>query len=255
MIAGGSDAAGHEIDGNQDSKYNRSKCFGARLTDKNRVFSGYKFENIAIGSSPNSFTFRNTLLWFKERYDPSKMDVFVLLAWADCARMEAPFTIWDTDYFGMNPAADWYSDINSKYLILNAGWEPLHEEERKVREPYLNFMVHNDEYLEIQSMHYVLSMQWYLKNLNIPYLFVNTLHMFSPNNEFLDPYHDLVDETRYINYKDNDLSFYTKYKNLGYENPKATYFHHGEDAHLAYSHELEEHIIQHKLYENFTSGR
>jgi hypothetical protein len=51
-------------------------------------------------------------------------------------------------------------------------------------------------------------------------------------------YLDQIDESKYYNMLDNDQSFYTKYKNLGYTNPNAKYWHHDETPHAMYADEL-----------------
>lgn len=66
----------------------------------------------------------------------------------------------------------------------------------------------------------------------------NTLHMFSPlsvGTRQLKFYLTKFNKKRYIKFLDNSESFYTKYKNLGYKNPKAKYWHHGEEPHQLYA--------------------
>lgn len=63
------------------------------------------------------------------------------------------------------------------------------------------------------------------------------MHMFTPNEQ-LDFYLSLVDQTKYYNMLDNDNAFFWKYRNAGYENPKAKYWHHNEVPHKMYAEEL-----------------
>jgi hypothetical protein len=74
--------------------------------------------------------------------------------------------------------------------------------------------------------------------------------MFQKMHTTLRWYFKLVDMLRYPNFDDNTVNFYPKYKNLGYTNPKAKYYHHGEDAHLHYSEYLTDYIKQNNLLEN-----
>lgn len=248
LLVGCSNTAGSEIDGTQDSAYNRKMSYGSRLTDQGRIFSDYKPINIAICGSPNDFIVTTLLMWFKEEYDPELMDVFVLLGWADSARMCSPFSR-PTHYDQMNPHADWYSDVLSYYLTVNTGWIPPHDDEKAVTTQFVNFMANNLEYLEVANMNKSLQVQYFLKSKHIPYLMVNTLHMFSQDNEFLFPYLDLVDSDRYYKFFDSDESFFPKYQNLGYINKKAKWFHHNEEPHYLYSLELEKHISDKRLHD------
>jgi len=63
------------------------------------------------------------------------------------------------------------------------------------------------------------------------------MHMFSEDVK-LNFYLDQIDQSCYMNLRDNNQSFYHKYKNLGYQNPKATYWHHNEDPHRLYANDL-----------------
>jgi hypothetical protein len=65
----------------------------------------------------------------------------------------------------------------------------------------------------------------------------NSTHLFS-KDEHLDFYLDLIDKKYYYNFNNNDLAFYTKFKNQGYVNEKAVWYHHGEEPHRLYSEEL-----------------
>ena len=47
---------------------------------------------------------------------------------------------------------------------------------------------------------------------------------------------------------DNDQSFYTKYKNLGYTNPNAKYWHHDQTPHAMYADELHNFIESQNVF-------
>jgi hypothetical protein len=63
------------------------------------------------------------------------------------------------------------------------------------------------------------------------------MHMFN-DYKHLKPYLDQIDKTRYMDLQDNNNCFYWKYRNAGYSNPKAKYWHHDEIPHEMYSHDL-----------------
>lgn len=65
----------------------------------------------------------------------------------------------------------------------------------------------------------------------------STMHMFS-DNRYVNIYTDLVDKSCFMDFDQNDLSFYPYYKSLGYENAKAKYWHHSEEPHRLYSEKL-----------------
>jgi hypothetical protein len=61
-------------------------------------------------------------------------------------------------------------------------------------------------------------------------MFTRNLH----TNVFLNQ----IDLHNYMDMDNSDLAFYWKYKNAGYENPKAQYWHHNEVPHSLYANEL-----------------
>ena len=65
----------------------------------------------------------------------------------------------------------------------------------------------------------------------------NTMHMFTKNS-YTEFFLDLIDKNHYIDFDNNDEAFYWKYKNEGYTNPKATYWHHDEVPHDLFANEL-----------------
>jgi hypothetical protein len=60
--------------------------------------------------------------------------------------------------------------------------------------------------------------------------------MFEPEIS-LNYYIDLIDKKNYFGFYDRE-GFYWKYRNLGFNNPKATYWHHGEEPHRLFANEL-----------------
>ena len=88
LIAGCSHAAGSEINGLEDSVYNRQHSFGNLV-----AFNyGYRPINIAQNGMTNSGITRSILKWIEKFYDPSKMEVFVLVSWTESTRLEIPAT-------------------------------------------------------------------------------------------------------------------------------------------------------------------
>ena len=253
LVTGGSDPMGMKIDGTGDSEYNRRHSFAGRLTDAGRIFQDYTSVNICVGGISNSFILRNTLLWFEENYDPDVTEVFVIIGWSDSARWEAPVKN-SSDPKSVWPCGDWMAKENDDYLSIQLDWPQGSRENfpelDRVHEVYKEFMLNSPpQQMELFSLNIALQLQWFLKSKNIPYLMTDTLHNVKTDNVFVEPYLNMVDKLRYINFGQPDEAFYTKYVELGYTNPKDTfkYFHHGEDAHLHYSHTLEDHILKHNL--------
>lgn len=241
LIAGGSDPAGSEIDGSEDSAYNREHAFGNLLARK----LGYEPVNICQNGSTNTTISRSVLEWFYENYDPSTMKVFVLVGWSESARMEVPVD-WPTPYKDSNPSVDWYSESCKDYLRVNMGWKGSLEREIPIIAYHQEFIARNTTYLEIVSANAVLQLEYFLKMNGCEYLMCNTLHMFTPGGH-IDFYLDKIDASRYINYKNNDECFYWKYRNAGHTNPKAKYWHHGEEPHKLYAELLHEFIKENNI--------
>jgi hypothetical protein len=232
LIAGGSDLAGSEIDGTEDSTYNRQHSFGNLLAAK----LGYEPINIATNGPTNSGIARSVLEWFQQYYDASTMDVFVLVGWSESIRVEAPVD-WPTPYEMWNGAADWFTATSRDYLRVNMGWKGTDARELDIIARTQEFMAQNETYLEIYSANLVLQLQYFLKMHGVKYLMCNTLHMFT-RGKHLDFYLSNIDAKQYINFDNNDECFYWKYRNAGHTNPKAKYWHHGEEPHRLYADEL-----------------
>jgi hypothetical protein len=233
LIAGCSHTSGSEINGTEDSVYNRQKSYGNQLAYK----MGYRPINIAEPGSTNPTIARSILQWFDENYDSFGMDVFVLVGWTEVTRMECP---WNrpSHYEQAAPFNDYFAKTGKYFIRVNMGWAGSDPEEKILIKEYHEFMAKNEKYLEIHSLNTVLQMQYFFDSKNIDYLMCNTLHMFEPKNIHTSFYLKQIDESKYYNMMDNEQSFYTKYKNLGYTNPKAKYWHHDETPHALYADEL-----------------
>jgi hypothetical protein len=239
LIAGCSHSAGSEIDGNLDSSYNRTNSFGSLLANK----LGYRPINIAISGSSNAGIARSILMWFDENYDSEIMDVYVIVGWTESSRLEIPAKHRPSDFHSGNPAVDWYDSSANSYLRINYGWEGNDPEEKAMVPNYQKFMTENETYLEYQAATNVLLVQYFLKSLNIPYIMCNTMHMFVPDDHFVSYLLKMIDQTCYYNCDTGqDDSFYWKYRNSGYENIKAKYWHHSEEPHRLYAEELHKFI-------------
>jgi hypothetical protein len=233
LIAGCSHASGSEIDGEQDSKFNRQHSFGNILAGK----TGSTPINMAEPGSTNPTIARSILQWFSEKYDAESMDVFVLVSWTDSSRMEVPWyrKTWFGDH---NPFNDYHASTGVDFNRINLGWPGGDAEEKMFIAEYHKFIAKNEKYLEIVSANAVLQLQYFFKSKDIEYLMCNASYMFQPRDTYTNFYLDQIDNTKYYNMEDNEMSFYIKYKNAGYTNPKAKYWHHNETPHALYADEL-----------------
>lgn len=232
LIAGCSHTAGSEIDGTEDSKYNRQHSYGGVLAD----IMGYKPVNIAEPGSCNQTIARAILEWFNTQYNSNSMDVFVMVGWTESTRMEVP---WHREswYEEHNPYHDWYAQSGRWYMRVNSGWPGGDPEEMKVIPEYQKFMALNQEYLEISCANLVLQLEYFFKFNNINYVMCNTMPMFGQSRQ-VQFYVNLIDSSRYLHLRDSDRAFFWWYRNQGYENPKAKYWHHDEVPHKLFAEEL-----------------
>ncbi|NBO99874.1 MAG: hypothetical protein EBU90_07065 [Proteobacteria bacterium] len=232
LISGCSHAAGAEIDGSKDSKFNREFSFGNQLA---RLL-GRKPVNVASSGGTNATILRSIMHWIQE--NTNEQDVMVLASWTESTRMEIPISYEKTsDWEKEGNYADYASPHNKHFVKLNMGWKGLNDWEKEIIERVYPIMVFHELYLQISCAHIVLALHNFLKNKQIPHLMTNSMYMF--NDDFrLDPYLSEIAPKNYYMMRDNEQCFYQKYKNLGYTNPKATYWHHGPDAHEAYAKEL-----------------
>lgn len=233
LIAGCSHASGSEIDGTQDSVYNRQHSFGNQLAIK----MGYEAVNIASPSSTNHTILRSVIEWFSDQYDSTTMEVFVVVAWTESTRMEIPVEkiCW---YEQHTPHADWFAISSRHFNRLNQGYEGGNAEEKAMMPYYHKFMATHESYLEIQSANAVLQLQYFFNMHKVGYIMCNTMHMFNAKNLHVNFYLSQIDDTKYMNIRDTDTAFYWKYRNAGYTNPKAMYWHHDETPHSLYATEL-----------------
>lgn len=239
LVAGCSHIAGAEIDGTDDSKYNRDNSFGSLLVSK----LGYEPVNIASSGAANSGIARSILNWMNKFYNPNEMEVFVCVGWTESSRLEVPANFPPEKpilcyYNNHNQHNDWYDDSSNYYYRINYGWGGYTDIEKEVIPVYQKFMAENELMLENWAMQTVLMIQYYLKSINVPYVMCNTMHMFR-NSDFTCAMVKHFDSKRYYKpMSTQDEAFYWKYRNLGYTNPLAQYWHHNEEPHKLYAEEL-----------------
>jgi hypothetical protein len=243
LIAGCSHTAGSEIDGELDSALNRSLSYGNILAKK----LGYTPINIAIGGSTNGAIVRSVLDWF-QNHDITNKEIFVLIGWTESTRVDAPFQYPTWHEKAGAKFADWVSPSMSNFLHINLTFKGYTEREKDIQEDYQSFIVKRTEFFEVYSANLALELQFFLKHINVKYLMVNTMHMFSKSNEqYLKSYLSMIDNKHYYNALNNEESFYTKYKDSkynAYRNPKTVYGHHGAEPHRLYAEELYNYITE-----------
>lgn len=239
LINGCSHTAGYEIDGTDDSEYNRAHSFGNQLAE----IRGYTPINIALGSQSNPAIARGILDWFHKEYDANTMEVYVCIGWTESTRIDfpSPFVV---DYKANNPAVDFYCAHTNEFLQINSGWHGNNHTEQEIIPYWHDFQVRHPIMLEMISVNTVLQIQYFLNMLGVDYVMCNTMHMFTTPCKYLNFYFDLVDQTKYFEMLDNDQAFYWYYRNQGLENVKARYWHHGEQAHLLQAQRLNSFIKQ-----------
>jgi hypothetical protein len=98
-------------------------------------------------------------------------------------------------------------------------------------------MAFSPEFFEILTANLILQTQYFLKSKSVDFIMCSTMHLFS-NYPHLNFYTNQIDQSRYFNLLNNDESFYWKYRNAGYENANAKYWHHDEEPHRLYADEL-----------------
>jgi len=237
LIAGCSHTTGSEINGLEDSVFNRQKSYGNQLAYK----IGYTPVNIAEPGSTNPTIARSILQWFSEKYNSVTMEVFVVVGWTESTRMEVPFHR-PCHYNQHCPFGDYYASTSTNFLRINMGWTGSDPEEKALIPDYHRFMAQNEKYLEIVSANAILQIQYFLQSKDVDYVMCNVMHMFTKKDKHTKFYIDQIDQSKYYNMLDNDQSFYPKYKNLGYTNPKAKYWHHNEFPHALHAEELHKFI-------------
>jgi hypothetical protein len=242
LIAGCSHAAGSEIDGNEDSEYNRHHCFGSNLAKQ----LGRKPINLSIAGNNNSGIARSILKWFSATYNPKKMDVMVLVAWTDSTRLEIPQEIE-----GPPPSpcyANWLDVTCSSFFRSTLGYEGDKNVPGEVEmlASIQRFIAENEHLIEILSVNYALQIQYFLQSKKVDYLMCNTMPIFRSHTKHLGYYLNLIDATKYYGVYNSDQAFFPKYRKEGYTNPKAKYWHHNEVPHDLFAQELYNFIQENK---------
>lgn len=235
LIAGCSHAAGSEIDGTEDSDYNRHNCFGSKIATR----LGRKPINMSIAGYNNSAIARSVLKWFSSTYDPKKMDVMVLVAWTDSTRLELPIDNLRTT--PPEPSYHNWFDVTSQSFnrtIMGYTGDKNNPEEREMLEKIQRFIVENERFVEIISLNYVLQLQYFFQSKKINYLMCNSMPLFQSHTTHLGYYLSLIDATKYYGVYNAEEAFYPKYKKEGYSNLKAKYWHHDEIPHNLFAEEL-----------------
>lgn len=246
LVVGCSHAAGAEINGSQDSVYNRCNSFGNHLARK----LGMIPINIAQHGLSNQGITRVLMNWFHYQHNPEIQDVSVLLSWTESLRTELPRRDGSTDNIAITTrSANWLDETGAYYYKFSLGdYEGRTAEEKFTLQSAERFIVGNETYMEIQSVYNVILAQQFLQANNIKYVMCNTMHMFTSYVKQIENLLPLVDQTKYLNMMHDQESFYIKYKNLGYTNEKAKYWHHGEEPHRLYADELYKFIEDNKCF-------
>lgn len=242
LIAGCSHAAGSEIDGNEDSEYNRHHCFGSNLAKQ----LDRKPINMSIAGNTNSGIARSVLKWFSSTYNPKKMDVMVLIAWSDSTRLELP---QDFESYIPSPCyANWIDVTCVNFFRTTFGYEGNKDVPGEVEKiaSVQEFIAKNEHLIEMLSVNYALQIQYFLQSKKVDYLMCNTMSVFRNHTQHLGYYLNLIDETKYYGVYNSDQAFFPKYKKEGYTNPKAKYWHHNEVPHDLFAQELYNFIQENK---------
>lgn len=234
IIVGCSHAGGFEIQEELDSKLNRSKSFGnllATALERTPI-------NLSIGGASNSTIARNLIEYITSKAT-NESEIMVLICWTEGTRVEIPISHKKRyrSYELGNQGSDDFFLTNNKFMMLNSALKGDDVWEKFTIAQNQRFIANNHLYFEILSAQLVLMIQDFLKVRNIDYMMCNTMHVFS-SNEFTNVYKQNIDVNKYYMFGKNELSFWYKYKDLGFENPNAKYWHHGEEAHRLYADEL-----------------
>lgn len=235
LLAGCSHMAGSEIDGNQDSTFNRANSFGSLLAKK----LDREPINIAFTGGTNGSIARSILNWFNNEYDPETMDAYVIVSWTDSCRLEIPLDDHIYHYNSGNPASDWFDGTANNYMRVIFGWDGANQKEKEISKFFHQVMARHEILMEIWALNYILQIQYLLKSMNVDYVMTSAMQTFNYNSEICQQYIRLIDDSKYYDISaPGDNTFYWKYKNLGYENDKAIYWHHGIEPHELYAEEL-----------------
>ena len=102
IVAGCSHSAGFEIDGTEDSSYNRSKSYGNVLSTMLKL----EPHNISLGAQSNSAIARTVIDYCEHNDDVS----FVVVGWSEMTRISLP-SGHDVDHIGSNSTVDTYTKV------------------------------------------------------------------------------------------------------------------------------------------------
>lgn len=233
LIAGCSHAAGSEIDGKEDSKYNREHSYGALVAKKLKR----KPVNIAQVGATNTGISRQVVQWFHTCYNPDTMNVNVLVSWTEPTRLEVPSEA-ERNYQSASHATAWYEKGSDYFYKVIIGWTGGDEEEKRDTPALHKFMTNHQPYLEYQTYQLILQIQYLLQAQKVPYMMLNAMPFFLDNINAIKNLLPLVDDNKYYQLNNKDEAFYQKYQRLGYVNEKAKYWHHGEEPHKLFAEEL-----------------
>lgn len=242
LIAGCSHAAGSEIDGTEDSEYNRHHCFGSKLAE----LLGRKPINMSIAGNTNSAIARSILKWFSSTYNPKKMNVMVLVAWTDSTRMEIPIN--DSSPPPQPCYSNWVDVSGESFFRSTMGYTG---DKNKLGEVDMiksvqRFIAEQERIVEITSINYALQIQYFLQSKKVDYVMCNTMPVFVNHTKHLGYYLNLIDDTKYYGIYNGEQAFFPKYRKEGYINPKAKYWHHDEIPHQLFADELYNFIQENK---------
>jgi hypothetical protein len=230
LIAGCSHAAGSEIDGTGDSEYNREHSFGNIVAKA----QGYDPINIASGAATNPTIARNVIEWISKHYNPATMDLRVMVAWTESTRVEAPS---DRLINHDRIHAAWAPTSDKDFLRVNLGYPGYHDDEKILVKQYQKFVSTNLTYFEITTANLILQIEYYLKMHQLNYIMCSTMPLFT-DSIHIKHYTSKIDASRYLDIGLDDQAFFWKYRNAGYVNPKAKYWHHDEVPHQLFAEEL-----------------
>jgi hypothetical protein len=246
LIAGCSHAAGSEMNGSTDSVYNRSNSFGNHLARK----YGMVPLNIAQHGLCNQGIARVIMNWFHYQYNPEIQDVHVLVPFTESIRIELPRMDEKEDAISITTrSASWLDRTSNDYYKFSMGnHKGKTDEEDEVFQSATKFIVKNEIYMEIQSAYTVILLQHFFQSKNIKYVMCNTMHMFTSYIKQIENLLPLIDQTKYRHMMHEGEAFYPKYKNLGYDNLKAKYWHHNEEPHRLFADDLYQFIEENKCF-------
>lgn len=234
-IFGCSHAAGFEIHGGMDSKENRESSFGNILANR----MGRVPVNAAVGGSCSAAIARTLLSWVTTELNPAD-DTYILVCWTEGARLEYPHDR-GFDYKTNNLYADYWLPENDMFIQINMGLDPEVDYGGDEKDLITYWQKHNAEFnysSQIELVNLIIQAQLLLKSKGIPYTMCNTMYALDPYNKFLQLYYGFIDTSTYIDFNFPDRNFYHYYKDNGYLNKKAKYWHHGREPHELYAEKL-----------------